>query len=248
MLIALTITSGSLSQQYGLDGVEDDERVERERQVLDVEQVVLQLLQRVLDAGAVGVAHLCPTGESRPQNMPLTIEGDLSRQFGDKLRSFRTRADETHVTLEDIPQLRQFVEAAASQEPADRRHTNVAFLCRPHRARRFFGVGRHRSELMQREYAAELADALLVVQHCAWRCQPDKGRDHQHDRRRNDQTDGCSHDVDDALGRRQHPTLSETRRKDQPAGTEILERDFYRVLLIKEREDVYGNTVQFDFT
>src|SRR5512138_3816034 len=120
MLIALTITSRSLSQQYGFDGVEDDEQVERERQVLDVEQVVLQFLQRVFDAGAVGITHLRPTGESRPQNMSLTIEGDLPGQLGDKLRSFRARPDETHVPLEDIPQLRQFVETAAAEKTAHR--------------------------------------------------------------------------------------------------------------------------------
>src|SRR6185503_7430528 len=116
MLIALTITSGSLSQQYGLDGVEDDEHVERERQVLDVEQVVLQFLQRVFDAGAVRIPDLCPAGESRPHDVPLTIERDLAGQLRDKLRSLRPWPDQTHVTFEHVPQLRQFVEAAASQE------------------------------------------------------------------------------------------------------------------------------------
>ena len=53
-------------QQDGLDRLEDDEEVERHRQILDVEQVVLQLLERVLDAGAVRVADLGPAGHARP--------------------------------------------------------------------------------------------------------------------------------------------------------------------------------------
>src|SRR5258705_13862935 len=99
MLIALTITSRSLLQQDGFDGVEEDEHVERKGQVLDVEQVVLQFLQRVFDAGAVGVPHLCPPGESRPYDVPLTIERDLAGQLCDKLRSLRAWPDETHVPL-----------------------------------------------------------------------------------------------------------------------------------------------------
>src|SRR5262247_60584 len=99
MLIALTITSGSLLQQHRLDGVEDDEHVERERQVLDVEQVVLKFLQGVFDAGPIGVAHLCPTCESRPYDVPLTIERDLPGQLCDKLRPLRAWPDETHVPL-----------------------------------------------------------------------------------------------------------------------------------------------------
>ena len=66
-----------LSQQDGLDRLEDDEQVERERQVLDVEEVVLQLLQRVLDAGAVGVAHLRPAGEPGPDDVALAVERNL---------------------------------------------------------------------------------------------------------------------------------------------------------------------------
>src|SRR5262245_350744 len=142
MLIALTITSRSLLQQHGLDGVEDDEHVERERQVLDVEQVVLKFLQRVFDAGAVGVAHLCPTGESRPNDVPLTIERDLARQLRDKLRPLRAWPDQTHVPLEHVPELWQFVESAASQKPAHGGYTGVTLL-RPHRSRRLFGVRPH---------------------------------------------------------------------------------------------------------
>src|SRR5678809_439719 len=100
-------TLRSLAQQYGLDRVENDEHVERERQVLDVEQVVLQFLQRVFDAGSVGVPHLCPAGEPWPNDVPLTIEGDLPGQLVDELRAFRTWTDQAHVSLEHVPQLRQ---------------------------------------------------------------------------------------------------------------------------------------------
>src|ERR1044071_1210466 len=119
MLIALTTISRTLSQQYGLDGVENDEDVECQRQILDVEKVVLQFLQRVLDAGAVGVPDLGPAGEAWPDDMTLPVERNLTRELADELWPRGTRPDETHVTFEDIPQLRQFIEPRATQEMAD---------------------------------------------------------------------------------------------------------------------------------
>src|SRR5262245_37430780 len=50
------VTSGAAAQDHGLHGLEDDEQVERDREVLDVVEVVLQLLQGVLGGRAIGVA------------------------------------------------------------------------------------------------------------------------------------------------------------------------------------------------
>ena len=47
------------------------------RHVLDVEEIVLQLLERVLDARAVGVADLRPAGQARPDDVALAVEGNL---------------------------------------------------------------------------------------------------------------------------------------------------------------------------
>src|SRR5450756_1647139 len=77
--------------QYRLDRLEDDVGVQRHRQVLDVEQVVLELLHRVLDAGAVGVAHLRPAGQPGLHHVPLPVERDLHRQVVDELRPLGAR-------------------------------------------------------------------------------------------------------------------------------------------------------------
>ena len=53
-----------------------------DRQVLDVEEVVLQLLHRVFDARAVGVAHLGPAGQAGPHDVPLAVERESSRSAG----------------------------------------------------------------------------------------------------------------------------------------------------------------------
>src|SRR3954469_4688815 len=63
-------------EEHGLDGRKNDEQIERNRHILDVEQVVLELLQRIFDARAVCVAHLRPASEAWPDGMALTVERD----------------------------------------------------------------------------------------------------------------------------------------------------------------------------
>src|SRR6266581_3262098 len=108
--------SRPLSQNHGLHGAENDEQIQRKGQILDVEEVVLQFLQCVFDACAVRVAHLCPSGQTRPHNTPLSIERNLASQLRDELRSFGARSHETHVALQHVPELWQFIETAASEE------------------------------------------------------------------------------------------------------------------------------------
>src|SRR5215471_10991601 len=244
MLIALTITSRSLPQQHGLHRIENDEDIEGEREVLDVEQVVLQFLQGVFDAGSVGVPHLRPTRETWPNDVALAIEGDLQGQLVDELRALRPWPDQAHVSLEHVPQLRQLVESAAPQEAANRRHADIALLRGPDGTRGLLGISPHRPELVEREDTAVLADASLVVQHRARRRHADEQRNQQHDRRRDDETDSGGRDIDEAFRRGQHVALLETRREDQPARTQILDRDFSRVLLVHGGEVIKRHPVE----
>src|SRR4051812_26172227 len=97
-------------QEHGLDRLDDDEQIELHRHVLDVEQVVLQLLHRVLEAGAVGVAHLRPPGEPGFDDMALAVERDLLAERLHELGAFGARSDQAHLADEDVPELRQLVE------------------------------------------------------------------------------------------------------------------------------------------
>ena len=135
-------------------------RSSAERQVLDVEEVVLQLLHRVLDAGAVGVAHLRPAGQAGLHDVALAVERDLPRQVLRRTRAAPAAGRPGSCRREHVPELRQFVEPRPAQEPPDRRHPRVVAGRRPHRAGRGLGVGRIDRNLWTREDAAVLADAL----------------------------------------------------------------------------------------
>src|SRR6187399_879745 len=98
----VSTTSRAPSEQNGLECLQNDEEVEEHGRVLDVEKVVLQLLERVLRTGAVGVAHLCPARDAGPHHMPLTVVRDLFRQFGDELRTLRPRPDQAHLAAQHV--------------------------------------------------------------------------------------------------------------------------------------------------
>src|SRR5262245_21818149 len=115
--------------------------------MLDVEEVVLQLLCCVFDAGAVRVAHLCPAGQSGTNHVPLAVERNLLAQLLDELGPLRPGADEAHVARDDVPQLRQLVETRASDEAPDPRHARIVLLG-PYGTSAGFGVLAHRPKLM----------------------------------------------------------------------------------------------------
>src|SRR5687768_12664345 len=115
------VISDTTPQYDGLDRLENDEQVEADREILDVEQVELQLLHRVLDAGAVGVAHLRPSGQARLDDMALAVERNLHLEVLDELGTLRAGSDQAHVAAQHVPQLRQLVEARPPHEAAQRR-------------------------------------------------------------------------------------------------------------------------------
>ena len=136
--------------QDGFHREEKDEQVERDREVLHVEEIVLKLLHRILDAGAVGVAHLRPPGHAGPHAVAKTVKRNRPTEALDELRTLRTRTNQAHVADEHVPQLRQFVEPGASEEATDGRDAPVVGRS-PHGAGVRFGVGAHRAELVNHE-------------------------------------------------------------------------------------------------
>ena len=138
-----------------------------------------------------------------------------------------------------VPELRQLVEPRPPQEPADRRDRGRR-SARPHGAGRRFGVLPHRPELVDREDAAVLADALLVIEHRPGRRELDQparprsmsgAAQQQTDRRGDD-------DRAAACAARAAPRLAEARREDQPARPQVLDGDLAGVLLVDRRQVV----------
>ena len=130
--------------------------------------------------------------------MAVGVLGVLRGELLDEVRALGARADEAHVAVEDIPDLRQFVEAGGADEGADARDARVV-VGRELRAREFLGVDAHRAELVDLVGPAEAAGADLAVEGWAAVFELDGDGDGHHERQGEDEGDAREHDVDGAL-------------------------------------------------
>src|SRR5215470_18385976 len=147
--------SSTPGEQHDLHGVEQDQEVEEQREVLDVVEVVLQLLERIFDRGAVAILDLRPAGESRLHGQPLHVIRDFLLQALHELRSLRSRSDEAHVTDENVDQLRELVETGSTKDRSHSRDAGIGLL-RPDRSRPLLGIPTHGAELVEDEDTAIL--------------------------------------------------------------------------------------------
>ena len=104
----------------------------------------------------------------------------------------RPGADEAHVADENIPELREFVDAGAAQEMPERCDARVVLHLEDGAAHlveslefraQHFGIGDHRAELVHREEASVQAAAFLSKQDGAGRSEFDNDGDGQQDQR-----------------------------------------------------------------
>src|SRR5256712_4734436 len=143
------------------EGQEEDLQVEAEAPALDVAKVVLDpLLDRGLPPPAV---DLRPAGDARLHLVAEHVAGHAPSELLDEARALRARADEAHLTAQDVPELRQLVETPASQERPEPRAPRV-IRPRPHRARLALGVHTHRAKLEHLEALAVQTHPLLAVE------------------------------------------------------------------------------------
>src|SRR3954469_18880203 len=85
------------AKQHDVNRLQDDGRVEAEREVADVIEVVFQLAHRVLHAGAVRIIDLRPAGDAGLHEMSKMVAGNFLLISLDEAVPFGARADEAHV-------------------------------------------------------------------------------------------------------------------------------------------------------
>src|SRR5438132_2370013 len=90
-------------------------RIELQRVMADVEEIVLKLLDCVLVALAVRIIHLRPAGDPRFHQVPEMIKWNLFLiPFGAPY-PLRARTDQADVALEDITKWRQLIDPTTPQ-------------------------------------------------------------------------------------------------------------------------------------
>lgn len=109
---------------------------------------------------AVAAIDLSPPGDAGLDLVATALELGIPGQvFGQQWAG----TDEAHITLEDVPELRQLVETTGAQETAERRETPL--VGKKHTAR--VTGGGHRPEFEKRKGSLAKADAMLSKQHRA---------------------------------------------------------------------------------
>src|SRR4051812_27225516 len=87
----------TLAGQNHAHGLEQDDDVEEQRVILDVVEVVLQLLDRVVDRRAVVIAHLRPSGDTGLHAVPHRVIGNLAGELVYEVRALGAWPDKAHV-------------------------------------------------------------------------------------------------------------------------------------------------------
>lgn len=95
--------------------------------------------------------------------MAIGVFGVFLFELFDEVRPFGSRADEAHVAVEDVEDLRQFVQAGGTDEFADFGNAWVVFR-RQLRTGIFFRIDAHGTEFIDFILFTEAADADLAVE------------------------------------------------------------------------------------
>lgn len=140
--------------------MDHDDEVFPDTVVFDVHQVVDEFVVR---RSIVLGEDLGQTGNARFDVMAIGVFGVFFFEFFDEERPFWSRTDEAHIAVEDVEDLRQFVQAGGTDEFADFGNTRVVFR-RQLGTGIFFRIDAHGTEFIDFIFLAEAADTDLAVE------------------------------------------------------------------------------------
>lgn len=140
--------------------MDHDDEVFPDAVVFDVHQIVDEF---VIRRGVILCKDLCQAGDARFDVMAIGVFGVFFFEFFDEERPFRSGTDEAHVAVEDVEDLRQFVQASGADEFAYFGNAWVVF-CRQLGTGIFFRIDAHGTEFIDFIFLAEAADTDLAVE------------------------------------------------------------------------------------
>src|SRR2546423_2382781 len=151
----------------------------------NVVKVVLQLLDCILVALAVGIIYLRPSRDSRFNQVAEMIERDRSLITFGALAPFRARPNQADVSFQRIPKLRQLVESKFAQPTPHRCDTNIPFSCVDVFIR-LMGAAAHCSKFEKNESSSIAADPFLPEKDWTTLLCPNEERNEHEERSAND--------------------------------------------------------------
>src|SRR5262245_33767469 len=163
--------------------------------------------------------------------MSLLVRRDLLGQLGHEMRALRSWSNEAHLAFQNVPELRDFIDANLANDATHTGRARVAFAG-PNRAV-LFGVDSHRAKFCQHKRVPVFADSFLLVKDRATRLELDQYRGDDHDGQRKNRARQCHEPVHGAPCEAGDSLLSSTTGKNQPRRTKHVQRDATRNALVK---------------
>lgn len=140
--------------------MDHDDEVFPDTVVFDVHQIVDEF---VIRRGVILCEDLGQAGDARFDVMAIGVFGVFFFEFFDEEGPFWSGTDEAHVAVEDVEDLRQFVQAGGTDEFADFGNTRVVFR-RQLGTGIFFRIDAHGTEFVDLIFLAKAADADLTIE------------------------------------------------------------------------------------
>src|SRR5204863_715630 len=118
--------------------------------------------------------------QARRDQVTLLVVIDFLSELRDEVGTLRPGPNKVHVPAEDVPELRNLVDANLANDATHTRHAIIA-IARPNGSV-LLSVNAHRAKLHHRKSASVFADALLLVKHWPVRIDLDQNGCDYHDR------------------------------------------------------------------
>ena len=198
--VAFHPVSEFLPREYGEHGQEDDFRVEPQRAVVQVVQVHAQPFEHLLHRVRVAVVERGGREQAGTQLVEQRVGGVDVHDLVHEEPALGARADEAHLALEHVPQLRELVQMVLAQETPHAGQPPVVRTAAQRRTAVGFRRGDHGTELVQREGLPMIAHTLLSENGLAAVLPLDGGVDDEEQRREDGHADDARHDVQHPLG------------------------------------------------
>ena len=140
--------------------MDHDDQVLDDAVVFNVHEVVDEF---VIGCGVIFGKYLGQAGDARFDVMAIGVFRIFFHKLFDEVGAFWSGADEAHVSVEDIPDLRDFIKACCPDEISDFGNARIIF-CRQLGAGVFFRINTHGTEFVDIIFFAKTAYPHLTVE------------------------------------------------------------------------------------
>src|SRR6185369_7677033 len=165
--------------------------------------------------------------------MSLFVKRNLLGQLGHEMWTLRTWANETHLALQDVPELRDLVHAYLANDASDARRARVT-LAGPNWSI-LFGVDSHRAKLCQHKRAAVLSYSVLFIEDWTTRFEFDQDSRQQNDWQRKNCANQRDQPVHRGARELRELRLSSATTEDQPRRAQHIQRNASGDAFVKRR-------------